>query len=169
MSHFSFFFCICLSAPNIRRSCPCCPRSACSSSTSWFRDAARSSPRSPWRSDSWASTATGQLSAVSCFPGNAPAEPRPSKLCFFFFFFFFLARRNLISFLRNNVQLFPALLPSTPMTGAWFKSQRLNALRCRWVSQVIMCVIWDEHWDHIINWDDELLNTCVCFCCLFFF
>lgn len=83
------FFCFYFAVRNIKWSCPCWPLSASSSSTSWFKDGARWSPRSPSPWDCWASTATEQLWTTSHFPGNTPVTPRPGTflqdwVCFFF-------------------------------------------------------------------------------------
>lgn len=66
-------------ALNTRLCCPYWPLFVWFLSTYWFKDGARGSQRLPSLLDFWVSTATGQLLAMSCFPGNTPVEPCPSK------------------------------------------------------------------------------------------
>ena len=66
---------------NTEQFSPCLPPSVWCLSTSWFKDGAPGFPRLPSPSDFWVSTATGQLSVMSCFPGNTPVELHPSKFC----------------------------------------------------------------------------------------
>lgn len=58
---------------------PCSLLSVWLLSTSWSKDGAHGCPRLPSPLDFWASTAIGQLLAMSSFPGNTLIELHPSK------------------------------------------------------------------------------------------
>lgn len=76
--------------PNTGPFSPCSLLSAWFLSTAWSKDGAHGYPRLPSPLDFWASTAIGQLSAMSSFPGNTPIGLHPSK--------YFLIRATISSF-----------------------------------------------------------------------
>lgn len=135
-------------APNTRWFCPCWLLSRWLSSTSWFKDDAHGCPRSPWPSDFWVFTATGQRLATSCFLGNMLVEMCPSKC------FFFLTPWPWLSWPYHMAER-SALLVSG--------FTALDALHCDAAERGVCCPVsapGDRAWDpHHLSSDDELRDS----------
>ena len=119
-------------ALNTGRSSPCWLPSVWFWSTSWFKDDAHGFLRLPSPSDFWVSIATGQLSAMSCFPGNTRVELRPSK--------FFVNPVIVISFSITAGKLLSPVSEVIYRAGVLGCSRAAECAGCS-----AACVAWDTH------------------------